>query len=324
MKIGVLGAGAMGSLVGAHLKKGGEQVFFVDPYEQHMRAIEKQGLYMKLEEGREEKVRVDLATTDAKKAGCCDLVILLVKGMDTRRMICENPELFGEHTVVMSWQNGIGNVDLLREYFPEKRIGYGVLKASASLLEPGRIMGRVRFAYSPKGVYFSPLGADTPYGEVFRNLESALERGGFPAELSDHTQAILWDKLYINILYNAPCALLELAGEDFMRHQEGRMFLKKLAEEVCAVANAKGIPMDAKEYWKRECENMDQVPKDQHHFTSTVLDVHKKRKTEIEFLNGALVREGKKCGIPTPYNEAIYSLLRVREDTYDLTYSVLA
>lgn len=321
MKIAVLGAGAMGSLVGAHLKKGGEQVFFVDPYEAHMEEVRSKGLYMELEDSGDEIVRIDLATTDASCVGTCDVVILLVKGMNTRQAVLSNQPLFGDQTVVISLQNGIGNVDVLKELFPEERIGYGVLKASATLTGPGQIKGRVKFAYSPKGVYFSPVKKDISYRKVFENLEAALEKGGFPASLSDKTEAIMWDKLFINILYNAPCALVQLAGEDFMRHEEGKKLLKKLAEEVCAVASAKGIPMDARQYWEKECENMAQIPEGEHHFTSTVLDVYKKRKTEVEFLNGALCREGKALGIPTPYNEVIYRLLRVKEDTYDFVYS---
>lgn len=320
MKLGILGAGAMGSLVGAHVKKGGGQVFFIDPYEEHMRAVQTYGLSMELEGRGEESVSVDLAVTEAAPVGVCDVVILLVKGMNTRAIITANPQLFGEETVVISLQNGLGNVDVLKELFPIERIGYGVLKASATLTGPGRIKGRVKFPYSPKGVWFTPLVKDTPCRYRFEELESLLEKGGFPAALSEKTEAILWDKLFINILYNAPCALVQLAGEDFMRHTEGQKLLKKLALEVCQVATAKGIPMNGEEYWSKECENMAQVPEDEHHFTSTVLDVYKQRKTEVDFLNGAVCREGRKYGIPTPYNDAVYCLLKVREDTYDLVY----
>ncbi|MCB5713381.1 ketopantoate reductase family protein [Lactonifactor longoviformis] len=320
MKIGILGAGAMGSLVGAHLMKGGAEVYFVDPYVKHMQAVEREGLHMELEEQEEETVKITMAVSDASKAGTCDLVILLVKGMNTKSSIEANRELFGEDTVVISLQNGLGNVDILKEFFPTGQIGYGVLKASATLRAPGRIAGRVKFPYSPKGVWFSPLEKDTPYRHLFEEMEKILERGGFPAALSEQTEAIMWDKLFINILYNAPCALVQLAGEDFMRHEEGRKLLKELAREVCEVASARGVPMDPEEYWKKERENMAQVPLNEHHFTSTVLDVFKQRKTEVEFLNGAVCREGKKYGIPTPYNEAVYYLLRVREDTYDLMF----
>ena len=320
MKIAVLGAGAMGSLVGAHLKKGGQQVFFVDPYEAHMKAVQEKGITMDLEGREEETVRIDAAVTKGWEVGCCDLVILLVKGMNTERIILENPELFGDHTVVIFLQNGIGNADTLAGIFPRDRIGYGVLKSSATLTKPGKIKGRVKFPYSSKGVWFSPLEKNTRYAYVFHELEKALNQGGFPAALSEETEKILWDKLYINVLYNAPCALLQLAGEDFMREEDGKKLLKELAGEVCRVANAKGIPMDEKEYWEKECENISQVPKGEHHFTSMVLDVFYERPTEVEFLNGAVCRDGKKLGISTPYNEAVYYLMKVRQKTYSLIY----
>lgn len=320
MKIAILGAGAMGALVGAHLKKGEEEVCFVDPYEAHMKKIQEDGLYMEIEGREPEQVRIDSAVTDSAEVGACDLVILLVKGMDTEAIIKKNPVLFHKDTVVVTLQNGIGNVAVLEKFFPRDRIGYGVLKASATLIEPGKIMGRVKFAYSPQGVFFAPVNSKSPYRYVYEQMEQALNQGGFPAAVSDQTEKIMWDKLFINVLYNAPCALVQLAGEDFMRHPAGMKLLKELAREVCEVASAKGILMDPQEYWEAECKNMKQVPEDQRHFTSTVLDVYHCRKTEIEFLNGAICREGNKYGIPTPYNQAIYYLMRVKEDTYSIVF----
>ncbi len=100
--------------------KGGAQVYFVDPYVKHMQAVEREGLHMELEEQEEETVKITMAVSDASKAGICDLVILLVKGMNTKSSIEANRELFGEDTVVISLQNGLGNVDILKEFFPHR------------------------------------------------------------------------------------------------------------------------------------------------------------------------------------------------------------
>ena len=83
-----------------------------------MQAVEREGLHMELEEQEEETVKITMAVSDASKAGTCDLVILLVKGMNTKSSIEANRELFGEDTVVISLQNGLGNVDILKEFFP--------------------------------------------------------------------------------------------------------------------------------------------------------------------------------------------------------------
>lgn len=320
MKICILGAGAMGALVGSHLKKGGAAVYFLDPYEAHMKETDEKGLHMDLEGRGEEHVYLDKATTNPDEIGECDLVIILVKCMNTRKMIIESKALFGDNTCVMSLQNGLGNIEILQEFFPDQRVGYGVLKASATLTAPGRIKGRVKFPYSSKGLYFSPLESDTKYKGVFRELETVFESGGFPAELTEKTKKILWDKIFINVMYNAPCALVQLAGESFMRHPDGNHLLYELAREVCSVANACGVDMDIEEYWKKECKNIGQIPEGEYHFTSTVKDVYHQRKTEVEFLNGAICKAGKEHNIPTPFNETIYCLMRVKEDSYSLSY----
>jgi 2-dehydropantoate 2-reductase len=321
MKIGILGAGAMGSLVGAHLKKGGAEVYLVDPYMAHMQAIAEKGVCMELEGQEAMVVMPDGATTDAAQVGICDVVVLLAKGVDTENCVKANSKLFDGNTVILTLQNGLGNVELLKNYFPPMQIGFGVLNASATLFAPGKIIGRARFENSPYSMYVAPALKETSLIQRLDKLVVFLDRGGMPAKLTDGTEAFLWDKLYLNAMYNLPCALLRIAGEDFMRHREGRVILREIARELCLVATAKGFPMDPDEYWeKKGGASIDSLPLSVRHYTSAVHDAVRKRKTEVDFINGAICREGEKLGIPTPYNEMIWRLAKVMEDTYDLQY----
>jgi 2-dehydropantoate 2-reductase len=322
MKTAILGAGAMGSLVGAHLKKGGAEVYFIDIDETHIQTVAKDGLYMEIEGASgPETVRPDGAFPNGDSVGACDAVVVLVKAVNTQQAVEANKALFAKDTIVITLQNGLGNEDALKPYFSEDLIGYGVLKASALLFAPGKIYGAVRFPGSSHGVSFAPLNWQTPRKTAFDEIASILTAGGMPAECSAETEAILWDKLYMNCLFNAIGALLQLANEDSAPHEHGRLLMEQISREICEVAQAKGFPMDQETYWGRFKNMPGRNPGATLHYTSAVVDAYKKRKTEIDFLNGAIYREGRKLGVPTPYNETIWRLVHIMQDTYDLRYT---
>jgi len=313
----------MGSLVGAHIKKGGGEVYFIDIFEDHIKVIRENGLTMDLEgEPEPQIVFVDGAVTNSDEAGPCDLVIVLVKCVDIESAIESNPALFSNDTVVLALQNGVGSSDILEKYFPRQRLGVGTLKSSANIISPGKIIGRARFSNSPNGVYFSPLELDTPFRHVFLELERLLNAGGMPAECSDHVEEYIWDKLVNNVMGNGIAALLQLANEDAIGHEDGWALMTELAREACQVANAKGIKLDLSNYMEMRFGESpyDRSRVDVFHFVSAVFDSYEKRKTEIDFLNGTIVREGKKLGIPTPYNETIWRLVRVMQDNYEYKF----
>jgi len=324
MKIGILGAGAMGSLVGGHLKKGGGEVWFIDIFEEHMKAIRENGLIMELEgEDEPQTVFIDGAVTNGAEAGLCDVVIVLVKCVDIESAVESNRALFGPDTVVLTLQNGVGGAEVLKDYFSVDNLGLGVLKSSANILGPGRILGRPRFANSPKGIYFSPVNLSTPYRHVYSELERLWCEGGMPAECSDNTEAFIWNKLVDNVMYNGIAALLQLANEDSSGNEDGWLLMKELAREACEVARAKGIDLDFNSYWRDRSGRppYDRSAVGQFHYVSALFDSVQKRKTEIDFINGAIVKEGLKYGIPTPYNETVLRLVRVMQANYGNKYN---
>ena len=319
MRIGILGAGAMGSLVGAHLKKGGGEVYFIDIFEEHMRAVRENGLIMLLEgETDPQTVFLDGAVTSGAGIGACDVVVVLVKCVDIEAAVEANMALFGKDTVVLTLQNGVGGADVLNKYFGAESLGIGVLKSSANITGPGRIIGRPCFPTSPKGIYFSPIKRDTPFRGVYMELEKLWCEGGMPAECNDRTEEFVWSKLCDNVMYNGIAALLHLANEDSAGHEDGWLLMKELARETCEVAKAKGIDLDLNSYWKDRTGKppYDRARVKAFHYVSALFDSCQERKTEIDFINGAVVKEGKKHGIPTPYNETILRLVRVMQDNY--------
>ena len=322
MKIAILGAGAMGALVGAHLKKGGGEVYFIDVFEEHMRAIAENGLSMKIEgESGPQTVFVDGAEINGDRIGVCDAVIVLVKCYDTETAVMSNRALFGKDTIAVTLQNGLGGADLLAKHFDSDHIGLGLLKSSANLIAPGIIIGRTRFPDSPKGVYFSSAAPDTPYSGIFSSLEKLLCDGGMPAACCDNIEELIWDKLSGNVKVNGVAAILQLAVEDMMHNEDAIRIMNELGREVCEVARAKGIDMPFEKYAERRSD--EPLIRDQMnlHYVSMVLDAYNGRRTEIDFINGAIVREGKKYGVPTPYNETVWRLVRVMQDTYGVRYN---
>ena len=322
MKIGILGAGAMGSLVGAHLKKGGGEVYFIDIFEAHMKAIRENGLIMLLEDESEPQVIfIDGAVASGNDVGVCDVVIALVKCVDIETAVESNQALFGKDTIVIALQNGVGAADILAKYFDSDHLGLGVLKSSANILSPGKILGRQRFPNSPKGIYFSPVNQSTPYRHVYDELERLWCSGGMPAECNERTEEFIWGKLCDNIMYNGMAALLLTSNEDNSGHPDGWLLMRELVREACEVACAKGINLDFNDYWTDKSDRVyDREKVKTHHYVSALFDSYQKRKTEIDFLNGTIVREGQKYGIPTPYNETIWRLVRVMQDSYDIKY----
>ena len=328
MKVAILGAGAMGSLVGAHIKKGGGEVYFVDIYKEHMDRIREKGITMELETDtgiQVETVLVDGAVTSAETIGACDAVIVLVKCVDSDAAVEMNQALFGKDTVVITLQNGVGGADILARHFDNDHLGLGVLKSSANILGPGRIMGRARFPNSPKGVYFSPINFKTPYINVYYELEKLLTAGGMPAECNERTEEFVWDKLVTNVMINGIAALLQLSGEDVGSHEDGRILQNELGREACEVANAKGIKLDYSHYVhnRPNSEPFDRSKVKVFHYVSAVFDSYNKRRTEMDFLCGAIVKEGQKYGVKTPYNEAVWRLVRLMQDNYDNKYKPL-
>jgi len=323
VKTGILGAGAMGSLVGAHIKKGGGEVYFIDIFEEHMKAICENGLIMEIEgEPEPQTVFVDGATSRGEEVGPCDLVIVLVKCVDIETAVEANPALFSEDTIVVALQNGVGSVDILAKYFPQERLGVGTLKSSANIISPGRIIGRRHFPNSPIGVYFAPVDLNTPHRHIFEELERQLNAGGMPAECNDHVEEYIWNKLVSNVMGNGIAALLQLANEDAIGHEDGWALMTELAREACEVANAKGFKLNVDDYMdmKSGASPYDRNRVEVFHFVSAVFDSYQMRKTEIDFLNGTIVREGKKLGIPTPYNETVWRLVRVMQDNYEYKF----
>ncbi len=317
MKIAILGAGAMGALIGSGFQKGGADVWLVDPFKEHMEKIKNEGLKIHLNGGeKEEYVKMNTAI-DPSQVGICDVVVVLVKGMYTRSAVENANALFDNNTFVITLQNGVGNADILAEIFDAKRVGYGVLNLASVLVSPGEINANyINNIENVFNIYFNSISNERL--EICNQLVNILTAGGFKTIYSTEADIFIWQKLIVNCCVNLTCAMTRLTMGQIFDQLDGRELQRKIVKELVEVANAKGIPFDYENewyHWEHEA-----LPMGRPHYPSAAQDMFNFRKTEVDFLNGAVCREGDKHGIETPVNDTIVMLSHIIENTYDIQY----
>ncbi len=305
MKIVVLGAGAMGCLYGGHLAEGGNEVWLLDVWQEHVDTINEMGLSIEGASG-DRVIKNIKATTKPREIGIADLVIVFVKSTITDKAIESNKVVFGESTVVLTLQNGLGNVEKISKEINEKNILAGVTAHGATLLGPGKI----RHA----GAGDTIIGElDGSISDKLKNIAEVMNSSNMKTIASENVWGLIWGKLIVNVGINALTAITSLKNGELVEHEETERLLELAVEEACNVAKTKGIVLNYKDpitHTKEVCKAT-AVNK-----SSMLQDVTAKRKTEIDMINGAIVREGKELGINTPVNETLTNLVKIIEKKY--------
>ncbi len=294
MKVCVLGAGSLGSTIGGALAKAGNEVHFVGRAP-HINAVNASGLVMVTPSG-EETVH-PIGHTTPEGIGACDLVIVLCKAFDTAKTMEEGKELVGPQTAVMSLQNGLGAEDVLCECVGAQHVIGGKTYIGGMLLEPGRVQATI-------------LGKDTFIGELdgsiterVRAIGKAFDDAGMHCIVSDNIMGVIWDKLLVNVATGAVCGITHLPYGDMYEEEKLVATAVAAVQEGIDVAHAAGVeltydnPMDTLELARAG------LPKS---FKPSILQsLEKHRPTEVGVINGAVVAQGKKHGVPTPVNETL-------------------
>ena len=306
MKVGIVGAGAMGCLIGSFLAKAGEDVWLVDIWKEHISHINSHGLIVTCE-GKSDTIPIH-ATTNIRDVGICDVIGIFTKFGYTRIAIQDALYSIRPNTVVVTIQNGLGNVDVISEFVDEKQILRGLTLLGSIVKGPGEIEA----TFPGAATYLWPLAGD-PNVRV-RSVVDALNKGASTFHLSPDVQKRIWGKLCLNAGLSMPLAIPRIKIADFINQASSLELMKGLVYEIVAVAGKEGIVLDPDEEYQRLLDLAKQAPK---HLPSPVVDVLNHRKTEIDCLNGAIVMRAKKYGMEVPYNAVIYHLIRIIEDTYD-------
>jgi 2-dehydropantoate 2-reductase len=306
MKIGVVGAGAMGSLFGARLVEAGvADVVLLDINRPHIEAIREHGLAF--EDGAQtRRVRIR-ATTSPAEAGPVDFIIFFCKYPDSRQAISDAEAMLTDGTVVWTPQNGIGNVDIITEKVPAARIAKGLTSSTSIQTGPGKI--RTNFQGETETFIYPVAGGEN---DVVKEAASLLTRAGLPTYIADDIDYRIWRKLCVNTTLTALTAAINTPIGSVGESEAGQELMRRIVEEVVAVAQAKGIPLSFEQGYGYVEELRRKAFE---HIGSTTGDLHNKKMTEIDAMNGAVVREGRKAGIATPVNETVTNFVHLLEAT---------
>jgi 2-dehydropantoate 2-reductase len=291
----------MGGVFGGRLAEAGNEVWLVDVWREHVDALNRDGLYLEAPDGtRTIPVK---ATTEIAAAGTPDLVLVFVKGADTPAAAEAAGALAGPDTLFLTLQNGLGHRETIAAVVGEDKVIAGISFVGANLLGPGK----VRQTSGAESLVGETAGPVTPRIE---RLVSLLREAGLPARASDNIQGEIWGKLMVNAIGNATCAVTGYTVGELIDFECSREWVRLVGEETAAVAHAQGIRLPFPDPAQRMYDNCRTSGRAK---PSMLQDIEKGRWTEVDYINGAVVRAGERAGVPTPYNQALTLLVKMLE-----------
>ncbi|MDR5762416.1 ketopantoate reductase family protein [Caballeronia sp. LZ035] len=293
MKVAVMGAGAVGCYYGGMLARAGHEVVLIArPH--HVEAIEREGLRLDTQQF-DERVHVS-ASTQASAVKGAHLVLFCVKSTDTESAARALAPHLERDALLLSLQNGVENAARLREILPQEAAA-AVVYVASEMAGPGHIRhhGRGELVIEPS----------TRSEDVAR----AFIEAGVPTEISDNVRGALWAKLVLNCAYNALSAITQLPYGKLVQGEGVTRTMRDVVDECLAVAKAEGviIPGDVDAAVSRIADTMP------NQFSSTAQDLARGKLSEIDHLNGLIVRRGEAHGVPTPANRVLHTLVRLIE-----------
>ncbi|WP_244849211.1 ketopantoate reductase family protein [Caballeronia sp. SL2Y3] len=293
MKIAVMGAGAVGCYYGGMLARAGHEVALI-ARPQHVEAIQREGLRLDTQTF-DEHVRVS-ASTDASAAKGAQLVLFCVKSTDTDSAAQALAPYLDARSLVLSLQNGVENAERLRELLPHE-VAAAVVYVAAEMAGPGHIRhhGRGELVIEP-----STMSEDVAHMFAAANV---------PTEISDNVRGALWAKLILNCAYNALSAIAQVPYGRLVQGEGVTRAMRDVIDECVAVAKADGVtlPGDVDAAVRRIAETMP------NQYSSTAQDLARSKHSEIDHLNGLIVRRGEALGVPTPANRMLHVLVKLVE-----------
>lgn len=301
MKIAVVGAGAMGGTYGGHLARAGHDVRLIDIWVEHVEAINRRGLLLRGAMG-DHCVRVP-AYVECPEPQWADVVIVFVDANSTARGAETARIVRAPDGAVITFQNGIGNVETIEGIVGRPHVLGGSSMCSAAIEQPGQPL---LTHLGPTSIGELDGATSTPRLAAFAD---ALDAAGFEVKIESDIMAKIWNKCAVNAGINAICATTGLRLGEIIRIPEIDALQTAVLKEVLAVAKAKGISFPDPEILttiKAHCRVKFSRP-------SMLQHMDMGRRTEIDAINGAIVDEARAFGIPTPYNESLVALLKGRE-----------
>lgn len=304
LKVAVLGAGALGCAIGSRLSEAGHQVWLINRRQDHVYAMREHGLIV-CDNGMDKAVQVNAVQTAqeiAEQTGCVDLLIVLVKSFHTLQAMTSAKCIVGADTVVLSLQNGLGHEDVLSDVVGRDKVLAGKTYAGGVLLSPGKIIRGTQ----GKETYIGEL--DGRVTERVLRIATVFNDAGLITHISDNIMATMWEKLLVNVATGAVSAITRLTYGKLYQVPEIKTCALAAIKEAMDVANANGIRLsthDPEQPWIKAAAGLPPEFK-----ASMLQSLEKGSVTEIDYVNGSVVRWGQKCGVPTPVNATLVACLK--------------
>ena len=292
----------MGCLFAARLGKAGFHVTLLDYIAERAKQINGQGI---LVDGVTGQYSVMVPTVVGEVPSQPDMVLLCVKSYKTQQASENIKPWLPKDAIVVTLQNGVGNVEILEQVFGKDRILGGVTSEGATLLGPGKIR------HAGQGETIIGPGGDP--GGPAEKLVSAFCQAGFKTRSVDNVSDLIWGKLIINVGINALTAITRLKNGRLPEVTGTRRVLQEAVKEAAAVAAAKKVQLPYPDPLGRVIQVCEATAGN---LASMLQDVLKEKETEVDAINGAIVREGEALGIPTPVNLTLTSLVHALQETY--------
>lgn len=300
MRVYIAGSGAMGCRFGYQLSKTNHEVILLDNWDAHIDAIRENGL--RVTGDFDETVQLPIMKpTEAREVA--DLIILLTKADQLPKMLLDIKGIIGEKTKVLSLLNGLGHATTMRRYVPDESIMVGVTIWLAGLKGPGHV-----HLEGPGSIAVQNMVGDS---HSVVGIVDMFNEAGLNATYDDHVINAIWQKACVNGTMNPTCTVLNCTIGELFGTEGGLNLVQGIFKEFIAVAKSETDGIDEEAIWKYI---MDTSKKASNHYPSMHQDlVQNGRKTEIDYLNGAVVFKGKRAGISTPYCQMITEMIRAKE-----------
>ena len=302
MKITVIGAGAMGSLFGGLLRESGADVVLLDLWQEHVRCINQEGLIL-LEQQQEQIIPIS-ARTSPRGLRPADLLLVFVKSTQTAQAARTARTILQPEGLVLTLQNGMGNGEALASAISPRQVLVGTTSHGAHILGPGR----VRHAGQGETV----IGPWTTDRSSLRRAEAVAElfsAAGIQTRAASNVLENLWDKLLINVGINAITALTGITNGRIVEGEASRQLSRAAVEEAASLAVSLGVKIRSD-----PVEHVFAVARATGANRSSMgQDVDRRRKTEIEAINGYVVSEAGKIGKTVPVNQTLSALIQTLE-----------
>jgi 2-dehydropantoate 2-reductase len=303
-KVAVVGAGAVGCYFGGMLARGGVPVTLIGR-PAHMEAIARDGLLL---EGLRIHDRIPLAASaDIEQVRDAQVVLLCVKTVDSERAAREMHPFLGAAAAVLSFQNGVDNVDRIYAATGIRAIPVAVYVAAA-MTGPGHV------THTGRGDLVVGHRAGWPRQPDLEPLAALFEYGEIRCRISDSIETDLWSKMAMNCAYNAISALTRARYGRIIGFEPLRVAMQRAIAETVAVAHAEGVSLSEAALVEAAYQLGEAM---RGALSSTAQDIFRGKPTEIDSLNGFVSRRGAAWGIPTPVNDTLAALIRLLEQRED-------